>query len=617
MKRTISLLLTETLLFLFLLSGCGSQPGSQKELEVKDEYLELAMDICSYDGKFYLAAGEQIIIYNSQGKEQDVIELPGSMITNVAHGDTLYALDGQKMQILKINGKGEVEDRMKLSVPLQTPVDLEALGSLLYLSCSVMQETYEEHIYEISWEEKTLESIGDEAMYLDAVNDSAFCAQIHGRVYEYRISDGKADGGTELSGIGAGESVGAFCVDEDHNTYYVSGGNLYRAVGDTYELLHRLSEDYDVIAETRDYILLLKRSEKLTLATKSPEEREENGTLHLYGTGTVFEDMEGNRIDLAVELEAEYGIRVERTSDEGMNLESFLTDLMSGSDKYDIYRFWANNTAAANFIDYHAYEDLSDSQGIKEALDQWYPVIAESCYSEDELFGVPGGVGLTLLYYNDRDYPELAETDFQTWDQFLDVLEKYQKPVAFNRIRLQTVLLEQYVCSYCDPQEGVYDFDTPAFRKVLELMRRIDEMSLKYSEEYYDDDLFLNGEIAGFGSAETYVAYRYSLVPLPSINGEPPVAPFTVGYHVVNPNSSQKENAMLYMEKLAEQSRYFNKNTAGQYPKLAEVMERDAKRLFGNQAEYGDAIDQYVNEKITAEEAIAWIEDQTDIRVNE
>lgn len=56
----------------------------------------------------------------------------------------------------------------------------------------------------------------------------------------------------------------------------------------------RLCKEEDVIAETDDMRLRLKRFEKLALATKRPEEQDQNSVLKLYGTGTQFQDIRGN-----------------------------------------------------------------------------------------------------------------------------------------------------------------------------------------------------------------------------------------------------------------------------------------------------------------------------------
>ena len=606
------------LLSVYLFSGCGRQPGSQKDLSLKEEELAQVMDICGHDGKFYLAATDAVIVYDEEGEKLETWELPELGISNVTYGDDLYLLDVFGMQILKLSQKGEVEDHLKLSVSLETVMDFEAVGDTLFLSCTnAAGKMPRECTYRISWETRSCEVFLEETATLAAGAEDILYTEKLGAINQYRIS-GKQSDATGLRGIGTGKEVDAFCVDEKDNFYYVSEGYLWQTKGNEDFQLHRLQDDYDVIAETGDMLLLLERAEKLTLATKEPEEQKATETLTLYGTGTEFEDLSGNKIDLARDFANQYGIEVKRTADTSMNQDAFLTDLMSGSDKYDIYRFWVSNDAAQNFIRYHAYEDLSASAGIMEELNAWYPVIADACRSENQIVGVPGGVGITLLYYNDRDYSELSAENFQTWDQFLDVLEEYDQPVAFNRIRLTTVLLEQYISSYCDTENGQYHFDTDAFRKVLQLLKRINAMDITYSEKAYDwTNLFQNGEIAGFTGAEGYVYEGYSFVPLPSINGEEPTAPFTMGYHVINPNSQHKEEAFLYMEMLAEQRMYFDVGTAETYPKLADVMNHYAKLVSGSQPDYGTSIDDFLAGEITEDEAITEIEERTDRKVNE
>lgn len=610
------------ILFLFLtgmLSGCAGKLGSQKEVSIPAEELQKLTDICGGDDRFYAVAKDKILVLNRNGEVENTWQFSGCGISNIAYQDALYALDVLNMRILKISEDGEQMDTISLSISMDTVIDFEVVDETVFLSCSEKADNGQKsRIYWIDWENGENEVFLEEEAFLSASGERMLYTEKNGRIRIYEISEGKPDDGDELSAIGAGKQVQTFCADEDLKIYYVSENALYEAEGSEYSYLHRLDDNYDVIAEADDMLLLLKRFEKLTLATKQPEEADQNSVLRLYGTGIWYPDAQGNTINLAEEFEAKYGVAVQRTEDTSMNLDSFLTDLMSGSEKYDIYRFWAMNEAAENFIAYHAYEDLSGEKNIVRELDLWYPVIAEACRSEEEIFGVPGGVGLTLLYYNHVDYPELTDADFQTWDQFLDVLEKYHQPVAFNKLRLKTVLLEQYACSYCDTQNKQYEFDTPAFRKVLRLIKRIDGMDVEYSDKVYDEtNLFSNKELVGFDGAESYVYGGYSFVLLPSIDGEEPVAPFTMGYHVVNPNSVQKENAFSFMEMLARQRQYFGMDTAQKYPKLAEVMNNSAKLRSGSQPEYGTSIDKYLSGEITEDEAILEIQERTDRKIKE
>lgn len=173
------------------------------------------------------------------------------------------------------------------------------------------------------------------------------------------------------------------------------------------------------------------------------------------------------------------------------------------------------------------------------------------------------------------------------------------------------MLLGQYAATYCDTLEGEYRFDTEAFRKVLQLLKRIEHMDIRYYQGEGVPEIFENGELFAFDNMEPYVREGARCVPLPSINGETSVSPIRVGYNIVNPNSGQTELAMEYMSLLAECGLYTMKDSAKQYPLLEDIFVNHAKCVFGDFADYGGALEGYVSGTMTEDEAIQEITELT------
>lgn len=605
------------ILAMVFLSGCGAKNGSQVEVEIAEEDLADAMDVCSSGKNYYVAAADKILLYDARGNPGEAYAFPERVIVQIAYGDALYALDAQNQSILKLDKDGKIDDEYELNIELVNLIDFEAVDSNVYLGVGVQEGgTYVEHTYVLPWKEQRMEEIFNKGFPM--AGGGSLLTYQRGRLIGYEPSDLKEEGEVYGSlGKGGGTALTSFCVDSYGRYYYCVEQKVVREEDGMTEYLHYMDTDYDVIAECGDTLLLLKRFERLTLATKAAYVQEYDQTLSLYGTGTDFDMLDGTHRNLKSELETEFGATADYVSDIGMNQETFLTNLMSGSDKYDIYRINGGDATSFNYVRNHAYVDLSENAEIVKKLEQWYPSVVEGCTYEGEIFAVPGGVGIELLYCNEAAYPELAKEDISTWDSFLDVIEKYDKEVQFNKIRLETVLLEQYVATYCDTLEGEYRFDTEAFRKVLQLLKRIEHMDIRYYQGEGVPEMFENGEIFAFDTVEPHVEEGWEFVPLPSINGEASVSPVHLRYNIVTPNSSQVELSMEYMSLLAECGFYTMKDSAEQYPLLEDVFENHAKCVFGNFADYGGALEGYVNGVMTEDEAIQEITELTQRKLNQ
>jgi hypothetical protein len=611
-KRMFWRFLFPGILAMAFLSGCGAKNGSQMEVEIAEEDLADAMDVCSNGKNYYVAAADKILLYDAKGNPGEAYAFPERVIAQVAYGDALYALDMQNQSILKLGKDGKIEGEHEFDIEFVNLIDFEAVDSDVYLS--VGAQDGEEHTYILPWKEQRMEEVVKKGFPM--AGGGSLLTYQRGQLIGYEPSDLKEEVYGSL-GQGVGTALTSFCVDSYGRYYYCVEQKVVKEEDGMAEYLHYMDTDYDVIAECGDTLLLLKRFERLTLATKAAYVQEYDQMLSLYGTGTTFDMLDGTRRDLKSELESQAGATVNRVSDIGMNQETFLTNLMSGSDKYDIYRINGGDATSFNYVRNHAYVDLSENAEIVKKLERWYSSVVEGCTYKGEIFAVPGGAGIELLYCNEAAYPELAKEDISTWDSFLDVIEKYDKEVQFNKIRLESVLLEQYVATYCDTLDGEYRFDTEAFRKVLQLLRRIENMDIRYYQGEDVPEIFENGELFAFDTMEPYVGEGVKFVPLPSINGEISVSPLRLIYNIVNPNSGQTELAMAYMSLLAECGLYTMKDSAKQYPLLEDIFVNHAKCVFGDFVDYGGALEGYVSGAMTEDEAIQEITELTQRKLNQ
>lgn len=617
-KKVPWLLLLFSVLIVMLLSGCGAENGSQTEMEIAEEDLSDAMDVCASPKNYYVAAADKVLVYDSEGNPGKVYTFPERIIAQIAYGDALYALDMQEQSIVKLDKDGKAEGEYKLDFTIANLIDFEAVDANVYLSVGIQEgEMYEECTYVLPWKEQKMTKMLSKGAVM--ANAGSLLVYQDGQVIGYEVSDRSETDGENYGslGNGFGSALTSFCVDTHNRYYYCTDLKVIKEEDGTTEYLHRMDTDYDAIATCGDTILLLKRFERLTLATKKAHQQEYEQTLTLYGVGTTFDMPDGTHRDLAEEFEEKNNVGVERISGIGMNQETFLTNLMSGSDKYDIYSLAGVDETAFNYVKNHAYVDLSVNSEIVEKMEQWYGPLVEGCTYQGELFAVPGGSSEEVLYCNTADYPELMQEDFSTWDSFLDVIEKYDKEVQFNETRLVNVLLEQYIATYCDTLNGEYQFDTEAFRKVLQLLRRIKEMDIRYYQGEGYPELFENGEMIGFESVGVYAETGMEFLPLPAIYGEEPISPVKLRYNIINPNSERTEVAMEYVSMLAECGTYARKDTAEQFPLIADLYENHARCVFGSHAEYGTALENYVNGTMTEEEAIAEITELTRRKQNQ
>jgi len=235
--------------------------------------------------------------------------------------------------------------------------------------------------------------------------------------------------------------------------------------------------------------------------------------------------------------------------------EEFLRELMSGSSEADIFVVWDSQ-----YWENHVFTDLSVSETLVDRVEQMHGVLKDSAYQGDELAGIPVRVMGTVMACNQASegYP-LVNNRIADWDDLLSFLDEFssQYTIIANKAGLYQLLFAQYVYGYGDPLAGNVDFDTEAFRKVLDIMKQIHD-SPHFQEpgtgammSYGGDYDFRTTDVIGINHL---VVTDQIGDPrgLPAIeSGNTPAPQIKVAYAVVNPNSERKEAAIHYLEMLA------------------------------------------------------------------
>ena len=219
---------------------CGDQTGRQEKLQMDDGLLEQVSDVCSDGTYFYLAAGHRILKYSGDGELVDEFYYKDRRISEVAYGNSLYALDEEHMELLRIGEDGKALETMEVQPQLGDITQISARDKVLYLNCAG-QDTVDgrSEIYRLDTKRKRWEQAR------------------------------KSDVPQELSGR---PKAAAVCCDQkEQDMFYVEGNVVYRYQDGTSVALHHLSMTPDKMAAAGDYLLLLETHGELVLVTKAAE----------------------------------------------------------------------------------------------------------------------------------------------------------------------------------------------------------------------------------------------------------------------------------------------------------------------------------------------------------
>ena len=309
--------------------------------------------------------------------------------------------------------------------------------------------------------------------------------------------------------------------------------------------------------------------------------------------------------------------------------EKFLKQLLAGDDKADIFVLCSSDIHSLEFLANHAYTDLSVSETLVNTVDQMHRSLRDSAYRGEELAGIPlEASGAVMAFHTESEAYPLAAEKITDWDSLLLLLEELppESTILANQAGMYQRLFEQYLYEYCEPYEEKVDFDTEAFRKVLDLMTRIHDCPdfQKPGTEpgnavigYYSDRDFRQTDVLGINSGLRLGGIA-SPHKLPDIEETQSLAPqISVSYAVINPNSENKEAAIRYLEALVTGEKFAS------LPEIFPLSDRDELNLYMDKAHVPfdqgvlsnvvSILYSYADGKLTQDEAIAAIQEKADL----
>ncbi len=627
-SRTICFFIMVTMCAAFLLNGCSGEKGGQQELEIDDSLSAQVMDICGGDKYFYLATKNDILKYDEDGKLIDTFHFSERGISNVAYGDALYALDWLGGVVLELDKKGNEVSEVELGAEIHSVYGMSAYGQILYLSCTVMErDSLRDITYRIDMETQTAEE------FMEAHG----CVYAGSSVNQYLLLAGGETYWGDVDEAGEpylerydvlGTEVRALVRDEKgKDVYFVRDNRVYLFDGDNVKLLHGLEIVPDQIALAGRHLLMLQPSEGLVLATTAADEAMDVVTLNLYNIDDSYVE-EGGYIDVGGEFESNHNVKLDYHQEGVLSYDKFLTDVMSGSDKYDIYLVSNMMGDSTGYKANHAYYDLSESEILVGAVQGMYDSVSASAWNGEELFGLPLGVDGEVLCYNFAAYPQYGEETYENWETVLNLIESEDKGKMYKLHvgRVLGNLFNQYLAAYGDVETGEYSFDTPEFRVVLKLMKRVAKMELPDSVtsggRTYGISL-TEDEILGWPQLSEYVMDPNCPIAAPSIAGESGKCPVYQMFAVVNPNSKHKEEAVDYLEYLCQTGRIEGNPLLyadEEHPELVDFMENRMVSSFEwkiSDAEIYPILWEFLDGEISEDEVIEKLTQNVRMQLNE
>lgn len=627
--RTIGFLVAVIIGAAVLLVCCRGEKGGQLALDIDDSLSAQVSDICGGDKHFYLATRNDILKYDEDGKLMDTFHFSERGISNVAYGDTLYALDWLEGTVLELDKKGNVVLEVELGVELDNVYDLSAYEKLLYLNCTVMEgDSLRDITYRIDMGTRTVEEFMETHGCVYAGHSEEQYMLLAGGEAYWGDVDEKGEPYLDRYDV-LGTEVRALARDEKwKNMYYVRDNRVYVFDGDNTTLLHSLEITPDKIVVAGNRLLMLDvMSGELVLATTAADEAADIVVLNLYNIDDSYVENQ-TYINVGSEFESNHNVKLDYHQEGVLSYDKFLTDVMSGSDKYDIYLVSNMMGDSTGYKANHAYCDLSESEILVGAVQGMYDSVSASAWNGEELFGLPLGVDGEVLCYNFAAYPQYGEETYENWETVLNLIESEDKGKMY-KLHVGGVLgnlFNQYLAAYGDVETGEYSFDTPEFREVLKLMKRVAKMELPDSVasggRTYGISL-TEDEILGWPQLSEYVMDPNCPIAAPSIAGESGKCPVYQMFAVVNPNSKHKEEAVDYLEYLCQTGRIEGNPLLyadEEHPELVDFMENRMVSSFEwkiSDAEIYPILWEFLDGEISEDEVIEKLTQNVRMQLNE
>lgn len=543
--------------------ACSQPKDSNSYATYNISYNNLLFDIAAdQDNNLYTADEETIHVYDENGSNTGTIKADGRFITGLFEYDgVVYALDFFNNKLIKIVDN-RIEGEESFEPGMHDIIKIRRVGNFLYLQGeeNTSNTGHKNTLLVYDLGKESIHDVIDNVFSFTAYkgNDVLLYKKEGSEVY-FEVYDpmdtagGKAvpfhgdiwdmeyDKKNGIIYYGKGSGIYATKLDDIKNAKKV--GAIKEGVGFAHAGNIR-------IALTDGYIFVLDKQQGL-LSRIAKEG---------IALGELVFLTQNNNDNFDEAFQSAYNVLVTREWQPKYtnNRDKFILSLLSGESKYDIFELTSNMPYSFYIIKNEAFADLSVSQLISEEVDRMFPAIKESSMYRGKLFGLPVSSWAEVLFYNREVLKENSIEIGENigWDRLSGLLDEAGGKInlAANRYRVRQLLIEKYVINYTNILDDDVDFNTPAFRETLKIMKKI-ENRITHATPIIDANALIRDTAFLIGTYTTSkLTAETNFISIPDIRpDENEKSPMTIKWYVVNPMSRNKELAMRYLEEHIKQ----------------------------------------------------------------
>lgn len=551
--------------------------------------LEDALYALSWRGLYRFDAADQ----NPVSVPSDINPMDISRMT--AYGDTLFAMDRDRIVssfTLTANGLGEQKPIGQLPLPQGEEIycfcnGLVADGEAVWVLMTIegMNQHFRENVL------YRVDRASGEVVQTEIRSLTDLCAYKDGLLLarqeadQARIED---DGSPKLVSIDKGSlSVTTLCTLPEANlsapAYDAANDRIYLA---SPAALYRMDSAYQIekcallsLRYVMDGAAALMRNDRYLvpshdeplgfIASETDPSLLPTQTLKIGMTylDNVTRDFANAHPEIALELMENF-----------YTTQSMAEVMLTASGEIDVYSIYLGNGSIAPLRDKGYYVDLSQSSILADTVSRMYPKFSAHCYSRDgQLFALPYAVQVRSMGYSPSGLKALGLTEDALPSTYLELLDFLVDWVETNgyedndlplfegvydiRQQLYYLIERVYISSFLQSDEP-FTYDTPLFRSLLEGL----DKATPVIEELNQPEADLSGYTVTYesGSAPSLFTMDHFVQPyqynfgdyLPLLltldENTAPVLECTQQVLLINPYSENLENALLYLEYMAQ-----------------------------------------------------------------
>ncbi|NLJ96051.1 MAG: hypothetical protein GX321_02765 [Clostridiales bacterium] len=379
------------------------------------------------------------------------------------------------------------------------------------------------------------------------------------------------------------------------------------------------------------------------------------------GTITVYSILNRNYINTDI-IKEKYGIRT-KLIEQTVYDEVLITEIMAGNSDIDVYITYYGGPVSMGVRDKNIFVPLNDSEPIKKYKDKCFDYIADTMLTPSgDIWMLPISLNCSAIWY----IPENIEKhsidleEFQTLDSFLSLSERMKKAGPLPAYvepsgGFAFTCLKQYDLFYNDYSNKKVNYETPLYK---ELFDKLWSGWVYYSQEschplFRDSMEDYKGEMIweSLPYDKSKLIYKWSYIgnhiktrnvtfegwralPTPRISSDVTNNVLSMRCAFINPYSENKELALEYLEAIADVSHDYMTSSAVflfedklMYKDHYDITQpgfEDVYNIYQNGVlddyQYvlnNTIVDDYQNGRLTLDEAVAAIQREAEMWLNE